>query len=154
MQIQLMRCTAEPNRVNKESYIQSVYSISGTLKEEVSIMKPVIMIEKPTPPMNSSYNYMYIPAFRRYYFITDIRVVYNGMWEITGREDVLYSNMADIYNNMAIISKAESANDANLYLNDGSFVMDSRKLNQVFHFPGGLSSSGHNILIVAGGSGS
>lgn len=154
MQIQLMRCTAEHNRINKSQYIQSIFTMEGTLKENVSVINPIILIDKITPPIDSYYNYMFIPAFHRYYFITDITVIHATMWQISAKEDVLYSNMADILNNTAIISKAEYQNDANLYLNDGSYVMDSRKLNQVFHFPGGLSASGHNILIVAGGSGS
>lgn len=151
MQIQLMRCIAEYNRINKDPFIKSVYAMEGTIKENTSVLNPIVMIDKITPPMASYYNYMYIPEFKRYYFIQDIVSVYETMWEIHGKEDVLYSNMSDILNSMAIIDKTEDTANANMYLNDGSFVMDSRKYNQVFHFPAGLSPSGHNILIVAGG---
>lgn len=150
-QLKLMRCTAEHNRINKTPYISGEWVANGTLKSDTSIIKPVIILEKATPPQDNKYNYMYIGAFKRYYYITDIRSLRNGLWEISGVCDVLHTYREDIYNAKCIIDKSEGFATANLYLNDGSFVMDSHKYNEVIQFPYGLSEQGNNILICSGG---
>lgn len=151
MQIQLMRYTGVPYKINKTAGLSSVFAMDGHLRDQSSIINPVIRIQKPTPPQEGQYNYMYIPKFERYYFINDIVSVVDQIWEIRARVDVLFTYSSTIMNTKCILSKTENADDANLYLNDGSFVMDSRKYNQVIQFPSGLSDSGHNILICAGG---
>ena len=102
--------------------------------------------------MKNSYNYMYIPDFKRYYYINDIVSLIGGLWEIHADVDVLFSNYADIYESKAILSKAQDVSLTNMYINDGSFVMDSHKFDQIVKYPNGLSDSGHNILICAGGN--
>lgn len=150
-QIKLMRYTAENNRINKNPYIIGEWACNGTLRDGTSITEPVILIEKATPPQDNNYNYMWISAFKRYYFITDIKSVREGLWEIHATVDVLYTYRADILQSKCIINKSQDSSISNLYINDGSFVMDSHKYNQVKKFPTGLSSSGYNILICAGG---
>lgn len=157
MQIQLMRFSGDPKRVNKEAFLSNrsgkVYAIDGTLKDATSVLDPVIAIQRQSSPVQYKYNYMYIPEFKRYYYIK-FDVENEKFWIIHAHCDVLYSNLSDIVQNQAIISKTENKSNANLYINDGSFVMDSRKRNQVYNFPSGFSANGHNILIVAGGVGS
>lgn len=150
MQIQLMRSTAETKRVNKSAYIGSPYTMEGTLKDDCSVLDPVIEIQRSSSPVAVDYNYMYIPEFKRYYFIK-IDVIYNNIWRITGHVDVLFTYMAQILNNQCIISKTQNVTQANTYINDGSFVMDSRKWNRVREFQGGFGD-GENILICAGGA--
>lgn len=150
MQIDLFTCTAERNRVNKSEYISNRFTMNGTIKIPTSAMNVVIEIEK-TNPVKYGYNYMYINEFGRYYFIDDIKTVSNNRWIITASVDVLFSFMADILSTSAIIDKTENELNANLYLDDGSFVMDSRKYNQVKEFPNGLNENGSYILICAGG---
>lgn len=151
MQIKLLRYVGERERINKIERFTNEYILQGSLKDESSVIDPVILIEKSTPPTETYYNYMYIPKFKRYYFINDITVINANMWQIKGHVDVLYTYCNDILMNKVIIEKTESSADANVYLNDGSFVMDSHKYNQVKKFPNGLSSNGYNILICAGG---
>lgn len=151
MQVQLMRYTGERNRINKSAFITNTFAMNGELKDFCDTLNPVIQVQKTNNPINNDYNYMYIPEYKRYYYIS-IQNDYDRVWTIKGKVDVLYSHMYDILRNQCIVDKAENINNANLYLNDGSFVMDSRKYNQVYNFPTGLSSNGHNILIVAGGA--
>lgn len=151
-QITLMRCTAEPQRVNKSGYIHGTWTCEGSVKEQTSILRPSILIEKNTPPQDNDYNYLKISAFGgRYYFIEDIEVAYNGMWLITAKCDVLFSHRTDILNSKCILDKTEELKKSNLYFDDGSFIMDSRKYNKVMQFPYGLPQEGYNILICAGG---
>ena len=151
MQIQLMKCTSEPYRLDKTGYISTTYTMNGSLRDKSSIIKPVILIQKPTPLPQGQYNYMYIPDFERYYFIDDIIARVNNVWELYAHVDVLFTYCSSIKNTKCVISKTENFDKANLYLNDGSFVMDSRKYNQVIQFPNGLPQTGQNILICAGG---
>lgn len=150
MQIDLFTCTAERNRVNKTDFISNRFTMDGTIKQPTSAMNVVIEIEK-TNPVKFGYNYMYISEFNRYYFIEDIQSLGNKRWLITASVDVLFSFMSDILTTTAIIDKSESESNANLYLDDGSFVMDSRKYNEIKEFPNGLNENGSYILICAGG---
>lgn len=152
MQINLFTYNKEKNRINKTSYISNRFVMDGVLRNDTSAINPSILIEK-TNPAIYKYNYMYIPDFGRYYFIEDITQIRNNLWEIKARCDVLYTYMTDILSNKCIIEKAESSTDANLYLNDGSFVTDARKYNEVIPFTNGLSLNGSYILICAGGNG-
>lgn len=150
MQIDLFTCTAERNRVNKENFISNRFTMDGTIKAQTSALDIVLQIEK-TNPVIYKYNYMYIAEFNRYYFIDDIENLGMLRWLIKAHVDVLYSFKNDILNTSAIIEKAEEENKANLYLDDGSFVMDTRKYNEIKAFPNGLNENGSYILICAGG---
>ena len=151
MQINLFTCTAEHNRVDKTPYIGNRFTISGTLKSGTSVTKIRIEIEK-TNPVAFNYNYMYIEEFGRYYFIDDIENISNRIWRISAHVDVLMSFRSDILGANAIINKIENESAANTYLDDGSFVMDTRKYNQIKEFPSGLNENGTYILICAGGT--
>lgn len=150
MQIDLFTCNAERNRVNKNDYMSNRFTLEGTFRQSTSAMDISVDVEK-SNPLKFNYNYMYISEFDRYYFITDISTIVNGIWRIQGTVDVLMSFKNDILSTSAIIDKVETENNANLYLDDGSFVMDSRKYNEVIPFPNGLNENGSYILICAGG---
>ena len=152
MQINLFTYTKEKERVNKTEYLTNRFPLNGYLKNETSVKEPVILIEKTNPALYD-YNYLYIEDFKRFYFITGIKQIRQNLWEISAKCDVLYSFMNDILANKCIIDKAENSPDANLYLNDGSFITDSRKYNEVLPFESGLSLNGSYILICAGGNG-
>lgn len=150
-QMQLIQSTAERNRLNKKPYFQKTWACEGELKDNTSVINPTIIIKKTTPVPQSAYNYLYIGEFKRYYYIENITSLYENMWQLDCRVDVLMSFAADILATKCIISKTGTSYQRNMYLNDGSFVMDSHRYNQVKKFQNGLSDSGHNILICAGG---
>ena len=126
--------------------------MEGSLRSESSVIDPVIVVEK-TNPAIQNYNYMYIEEFGRWYFITDIISKTTNMWEIHAHVDVLYTWGADIKKSKCVIDKTASQSDANLYLDDGSFVMDSHKYNIAIPFATGFDTSGSYVLICAGGPG-
>lgn len=152
MQISLFTCTAENERVDKTDYISNRFVMDGSFRNESNVIDPVILIEK-TNPNEFFYNYMYIPDFERWYYITDFKTVRTDIWEIHAHVDVLYTWRAAINKTRAIIDKTADSSLANLYMDDGSFVMDSRKYNTVIPFSTGLSTDGTFILICAGGQG-
>lgn len=63
--------------------------VSGVLKEQSSIINPVVLIRADTTIME--YNYAEIDTFKRKYFVTDIKNVRNDLWEVSLHVDVLYS---------------------------------------------------------------
>lgn len=63
--------------------------VSGVLKEQSSIINPVVLIQADTTIME--YNYAEIDTFKRKYFITDIKNVRNDLWEVYLHVDVLYT---------------------------------------------------------------
>lgn len=148
MKIYLYTCSAEVRRVNKAPYLNNRSVVNGALKENSSVIDPTVTIAGSNL---SQYNYMYIPDFNRYYFINNVINLYNNMWEIHGHVDVLYTYGAEIRKNKAIVDRAASGKDSNLYLDDGTFVTDARKYTQVIEFQHGLNENPATILIAAGG---
>lgn len=151
MQINLFTCNAERNRVNKGEYLQNRFVMDGAFRRSTSAMNIEIDVEKSNPVIYK-YNYMYIESFNRYYFIDEIISVRNNLWTIKATVDVLMSFKNDILSASVIVDKVENELVANLYLDDGSFVMDSRKYNEIKEFPSGLNENGEYILICAGGT--
>ena len=150
MQISLFTCNCERNRVDKTDYLSNRFVMEGSLRKQTSVTSLEIDIEK-TNPLTYDYNYMYIGEFDRFYFIDDISSVRNRLWTIKASTDVLMSFKNDILTSSVILDKVENELAANLYLDDGSFVMDSRKYNEIKEFPNGLNENGEFILICAGG---
>ena len=150
MELNLFTCTSENERVDKTDFITNRFVMNGSLKEESSVIDPVILIEKNNPTFYN-YNYMYIPEFKRWYYINDVISIKNGLWEIHAHVDVLYTWGADIKRMNGVADKLEDITKANVYFDDGSFIMDSRNDIEVKEFPNGLNENGSYILICAGG---
>ena len=87
------------------------------LKDGTSVMAPVIEI-KWTGSGTPLYNYAYINAFSRYYFVDDWRLV-NRIWEAHLRVDVLATYKATIGNSTRYVLRSASSSNAdavdNLY---------------------------------------
>jgi hypothetical protein len=150
MQINLFVCKSERNRVNKTDQLFDRFCMNGVLKKQTSVKNLVVEIER-SNFIPYKYNYMYISDFERYYYIDDIICVANNRWEIHASVDVLFSFKNDIALTRAVVDKVENTNQ-NMYLNDGSFVTDTRRYNEIIEFTSGLNDNGSYILICAGGS--
>ena len=143
MDIKIYNNTSEKVKVGKT--LINVRDISGELKEACDIINPVIIISGENL---SSYNYLYIPIFNRYYFIIDIKVIRNNLWEISCHCDVLETYKDSIKANTAIIKRQESIWD--LYLNDEKFKAESTNKTATIMFPQNHFNTVNFILTVAG----
>lgn len=150
MQISLFTCNAERNRVDKSSHLTNRFALNGNVKKPTSVTHVVIEVEK-TNPTYYNYNYMYIEEFKRWYFIDDIKTVSDNIWEITASVDVLFSFITDIKMSYGVMDKYEQQQNANVYFDDGSYIMDTRKDIEIKTFSNGLNENGSYILICAGG---
>ena len=142
--IKLQTNKSEATMFDKE--LTDVITLSGTLKEDTSIVDPVILFECKLEDIVSC-NYATIASFGRQYFITNIRSMRNNLVEISMHCDVLSSFAKQIRTNKAIVSRQE--NLWNLYLNDGSFHVYQNPSVLTRGFPSGFNTF-ELVLAVAG----
>lgn len=143
MNIILQKNNSEDNRVGKD--ITDVATVSGSLKNESSVVNPVILIE--SSDLASNVNYMTIPEFHRKYFVTDIVSVRNSLVEIHAHCDVIETYAPQIRQQRAIVSRQQ--NKWNLYLDDGMFKTYQNAQIVTKAFPAGFTNT-EFVLAVAG----
>lgn len=145
MTLKLYTNYSDKNHLDK-SITQQGTDISGTLREDCSVVDPVIKIQSITNFDISTCNYAYISEFGRYYYITNI-VCVGKLYELHMHCDVLMSFKSQIRGNTAVISRNE--NNYNLYLQDGVFKTKANPHLSIKQFPTGFSGY-HFIFSVAG----
>ena len=146
--IYLQRNSSENNALTKN--LITIAILEGTLKEDSSIIDPLITITGNISDV-ASVNYMSIPVFKRSYFVNNITVLANDMYEIQAHVDVLTSFKDEIRQNEAII--ARQSNQWNLYVDDGVFKTYNDPIIDRIQFPNGFTSEEY-VLAVAGTGGS
>ncbi len=144
MDIVLYVCTSERQAINKT--IGSAATFTGSLRGESSVINPSFMIETANP---TGFNYCYIQAFSRYYFITNITSVRNGLWRIDCSVDVLMSFRNQILALNVIVDR--STNEGERYMQGEPWQTTVRTKTDIINFPSGLLDSGEYILITSGG---
>lgn len=134
-----------------EKKLSHIATYEGYLKNESSITKPSILIEGVFNIGNNiNANYMYLPDYRRYYYITDIIQKRANLVQINARVDVLMSFKNELQNCSGIVKKQYSKNS--LYLDDGSLKIYQDKYIICKEFPSGFPKGNDNyILVTAGG---
>ena len=145
MEIQLMYNLSDARCINKQ--LVDPVSYQGQMRDEVSIMNPVVMIEVESIPR---YNYAYIPELERYYMVDDITVYRDGLIYVTLSVDVLMSFKRDILSCIAIVDKQAMRENGDEYIDDGSLVTDNLMFTTLTEYPGGFNDSVEYVLIVAG----
>ncbi len=148
MEITLYTNESEKNKLEKT--ITNSILLEGNLRDESSIINPIILISSNKEDIPYMYNYAYIPAFGRYYFITDIESVRTGIWRVSMHVDVLMSYKEQIKNLNVIINNSEETG-ANNYLSGNQWITNVKNTTSIVNFPNGLNDNGEFILITAGG---
>lgn len=136
---------SENNALNKT--LTQITSLTGTLREESSIIDPVILISGNDENI-PFINYAYIPEFHRYYFITNIESVRKDLWRIHMHVDVLYTYRNAIKANSAIIERNENMYD--LQLNDGLFK--TRQKPRIVQYPFSAGFDTWNFVLGVAGN--
>lgn len=142
--------TNSSEREKLDKTLTTVAALTGTLRAETSLIDPVILVSGSTLSALKTANYMTVPDFGRSYFITGIRSIRDGLVEISGHVDVLSTYKTQIRANYAIIRRSE--HNWNLYLNDGSLMVEQRPhvITQEFSAGGAMASGSSFILALAG----
>lgn len=145
MQIVLMINNSEKNKINKS--ISAVTTLEGSIKEPSSIIDPIITLQINNPV---NFNYVYIPTFNRYYFVTNVTVVHSNIMKVSMHVDVLSSFKNQILTTPVLLSDSQ-VTQADKYLPGPVWRTKVKELTDIKVFPSGLSESGQFILITAGG---
>lgn len=150
MDVTLCNNASESNIINKT--ITDIKQVSCVVKGNLSVMDPILLLAY-DGTVDPDINYMKIPDLNRCYFITDIINLTGGRFEIRGKVDVLESFKAGILGLSVIIDKQEGPSESNMYLDDGSYMVENKEFNNVINFPSGFNATGEYVLITAGGGG-
>lgn len=145
MELKLYYNTSDNRTVNK--VLTAGLTISGTLREESSIIKPIITIKSDNVIRE---NYLYIPEYQRYYYITGKESVRTGIWRIHMEVDPLMSFKRDVLALTVVVSKQSVKSNGDEYIDDGSLVTDNQLFKTVYKFADGFNDTAQYILITAG----
>ena len=147
MNISLYKTNSEKNVVYK-TLTNEVNFSDVTFKNPTELLNPVITLS--TAIDVESYNYCYIPEFNRYYYISNITSVVNGLWTINLSVDVLMS-FKQYFTNFDVILK-RSQTEYNKYINDGEIVTAADNIISTVKFPQTpLNKQMYFILTTVGG---
>lgn len=151
MIITLYKSKSEPYRADKTSFLSDSIEYSGTLRDTCSVINPTFTIESYDDL--SQYNYCYIPDFHRYYYISSIDVVQNGLWAFTCHVDVLMTYNKDFRKLNAIVARQSNKNNCNLYLTDDKLLIECDRDVMSLAFGNSNKPTGSKtfVLTVAGG---
>lgn len=141
--ITFMNNQEELNKITKRP--SSVMTLTGHLREKTDIVNPVINIEYAGTLTNV--NYMWIPEFNRYYFITKIESIRTGLWRVYAHCDVLKTYSEGILGTPCVVARNEK--QYNLMLNDSYFKVYANPRLQVANFPNKFS--GYSYVLVMKG---
>ena len=150
--LKVRKCTSEEIRVVKTFVVADDITLTGTFKENIDVLNPVVMVQ--TDTNLSTYNYVEITELGRCYFMRP-EIVNNKLWRLHCRVDVLTTYATGIKNSDALVARTEKESKINYYMNDGALYTEQREVIKYLKFkkgnqPATLSDDTY-YLIVAGG---
>jgi hypothetical protein len=150
--INLYQNSAEVNRVDKSNYLVGVGTLSGALREECSMLTPSIVYQSSDVP---TFNYVYIPIFNRYYYVTSLSSVGKNLWRMELNCDVLMTYKNEIFLLQGVIGRQEI--DFNPLLVDNELPTQNNPIVEVIDIPSDAfntqtSDAGHNYVITVIGA--
>lgn len=114
MKIELYNTSSSNNTINKVLEDVEVYDI--TFKGVADVIRPSVKIQS---KKLLSFNYAFIPDFKRYYFINNISIQPNNIYIVNMRVDVLESYKDDILKCSGFVNRQQNIN--NYYNNEYEF---------------------------------
>lgn len=127
--------TISDDKRNVTKTLGTATELTGTLREQCSVINPVITVE--SSGNLSGKNYAFISEFSRYYYINNIEAVTDKLWRLTMHVDVLMSNATSLLALPMIAARQE--NLINHYLNDGEIPSNSYRNISTYLFSEGES---------------
>lgn len=127
--ILLLNNSGESNRLNKYPYISLYKKVIGTFRENISVIDPEFTVELEDYP---NINYIYIYKFNRFYFIDDIVIVRNNLYQISCHCDVLMSFMDDILKQFVYVKRQQYEYDP--YLPDIKLPVKITNIVETIYF--------------------
>lgn len=140
--LQIYKYTGRPDTLKKN--LGTPVLLHGYFYTGYNVLTPTVKLVAGI--LNNAFNYVYIPEKKRYYFVTDIKVLSSDTCEITLREDVLQTYQKEILQAAATLTKSQTGNK---YLSSISGVHDIRPHLEKLTFAKSLFNDTGNIILVA-----
>lgn len=144
MIIRLFQNNSDTNVMQKSITLKA--ELTGTLRDDCSIIDPIVKIEGIAPSDLKYINYAEIPDFGRYYYVNNI-ILKGKLFECHMHVDVLKTYNDKVRAKQAIIARQE--NSYNLLLSDGLMKTYANPNIEIKQFPGGFTDYQY-IFCVAG----
>jgi hypothetical protein len=112
--VRLYKFDKRPDSTKRPAATDTYKTVDCTLKSAASVTNPILNLNLSSADA-LGYNYMYIPEFKRYYFIDDI--VYTGgifIWDVYAHVDVLATYYNDITSSTQYIARSSVSYDQNI----------------------------------------
>lgn len=138
MLINFYKNKSDSNVVGKT--LDSLKTVNGTIKSNFDILSPYVEVS--FNPIE--YNYCYIPALKRYYFINDYRVIRNALFGISLKIDVLETYKTEIKAATADLVSSGTAS----YSSNSDYITDVRNTIKKIDFNYTFNKSNDMVLIT------
>lgn len=147
--LMLYRNSAEAHRVDKTEFLEYVNNLDGTLRKACSIIAPEIDLAYSI----IDFNYIYIPIYNRYYFVTDVVYLNKGLVHLSLKVDTLMSFKNIIYSQKGLIGRNEFNYNDNLI--DKERIINNNPIVETITGTGtkfNPDADGNIVVNVVGGS--
>lgn len=153
LKIILYENSSDNRVVNK--LIEFEEEVTGcVLKQNTSVQRPSIILNLSGYNDVNDYtrfNYMYIPSFDRYYYITDITFLQGKNVQFDCKVDVLMSFQKSIYNSTQYVERQEDSANYNLYIPDENFNFMANDNLEIFSIGTPIIQNNTNFILTTVG---
>ena len=149
MKCRLYKNTADFRELDKSKFLTLINEIECNIKENTSIINPILKISKLKVNTIKKLNYLYLPDFNRYYFVNDIIECTGNILELHCKVDVLFSYKDDIRGITALILRQENIN--NPYIEDSQLLVRNNRTFEKINIGKVGDSNNHYYLTVNNG---
>lgn len=144
MTVTLYKCNNPSNTIGKTCQGGDVVT-DVFFKSQTDIINPVLTLKKDDTIFN--YNYAFIEQLKRYYFINDIKVFPNNIYEVQLSIDVLQTYKDDILNGWGTVRQQSNVNP---YYNSG-YQSEVRTDTTVYKSDTSITTGSNIVLVTIGG---
>lgn len=137
----LYQNTADARIVDKSSYLDKIADFNGVIRDDCDVVHPVVRLQYDTLP---DFNYVGIAELNRYYFVTDVKYIAKGLWDIYLECDVLMTWKDGIRQCTAFVDRNAFPPEESNYITDTQRVVEQGEDVTTLNFPretGGLAFS-------------
>lgn len=148
MTITLYKSPGERNLLNRSlTIVKTMNTIEAT--DEINIESPTVLIDRDDSIIG--FDYAYIPAFNRYYFLTGLNIVNGNQFRLELTVDPLMSFRNQILNSQCIAKRSTSNINQEIEDNQVVFKATPKRINRKMTIGFTPSSSGGCYILTLGG---
>lgn len=133
--------TADARVVDKSSYLDKIAEFNGVIRDDCDVVHPVVRLQYDTVP---DFNYVGIAELNRYYFVTDVKYIAKGLWDIYLECDVLMTWKDGIRQCTAFVDRNAFPPEESNYITDTQRVVEQGEDVTTVTFSAGELTFGTN----------